>query len=89
MPRYNLEPGGQEGEWVSLVPGWVVTYPASCNGRVGDLGFLASRGYGGSDFVHFDSDGMPYGMPMTKAARKRLIQMRRDLGDGIKHGAIA
>jgi hypothetical protein len=88
--RYNLEPGEPEGTWVSLVPGWVVEYPAACNGRVGDLGFVSSRGYGDSGFVHFDTrTGLPYGMPLTQAARKRLIQMRRDLGDGVKYGVIA
>jgi hypothetical protein len=88
--RYNLEPGHTAGTWVSDVPGWTVTYPATCNGRVADLGFVASRGWGGSDFVHFDTvTGEPYGFPLTEAARRRLVAMRRDLGDGIKYGVIA
>lgn len=68
-----------DGEVSSVVPGWEVFYPATCNGNLGDLGFVASRGYGGSGFVHFDlRTGEPYGMPLTQAARARLKAMRRD-----------
>lgn len=67
------------GEIDSLVPGWIVTYPASCNGHVGDIGFVASRGYGGSGFIHFDpATGEPYGIPLTAAARTRVKTMRKD-----------
>ena len=76
--RYNVRPGLYPGELESDVPGWTVIYPAACNGRIGDLGFIVSRGYGGSDFVHFDPAGHAYGMPMTKAARARIERMRRD-----------
>jgi len=79
--RYNIRPGVTPGEYESEVAGWTVTYPAACNGRVGDLGFLSSTGQGGSGFVHFDQQGEPYGMPMTIKARARLLAMRRDLKD--------
>lgn len=66
----------------SMVPGWEVTYPTQCNGRMADLGYVASLGYGGSHFVAFsrdESDEEPYcDAPLTKAARARLIQMRKD-----------
>jgi len=78
MARYNTTEH-ENGEIDSTVPGWVVTYPASCNGRLGDIGFVASSGYGGSDFVHFDlKTGEPYGAHLTIAARDRLKAMRRD-----------
>jgi hypothetical protein len=76
--RYNvreLEPG----VLASDVPGWTVEYPSACNGRVGDVAFVSSRGVGGSGFVHFDvRTGEPYGFPLTVAARDRLRAMRRD-----------
>ncbi len=75
-PRYNYTRHAN-GEITSLVADWIVTYPATCNGRLGDLGFVTSRGYGGSDFVHFGRDGRPYGFPLTIAARERLTAMRR------------
>jgi hypothetical protein len=78
MARYNTRTM-PTGEVESDVPGWTVTYPAQCNGGLGDIGFVASRGYGGSGFVYFDvRDGHPYGMPLTVAARDRLKAMRKD-----------
>jgi hypothetical protein len=78
-PRYNTRPTDVPGESESDVPGWTVTYPASCNGHLGDIAFIASRGFGGSGFVHFDHrTGQPYGFTLTAAARERLIRMRRD-----------
>lgn len=76
--RYNVRPGDGPGELSSDVPGWTVTYPAACNGHLGDVGFVASRGYGGSGFVHFERDGRAYGAPLTRAARERVERMRRD-----------
>lgn len=81
MARFNYKHDLTTGENTSEVPGWLVTYPATCNGHLGDLGFVASSGYGGSGFVHFDRvTGAPYGMPLTKAARARLIAMRAEFG---------
>jgi hypothetical protein len=69
------------GEVTSEVPGWTVTYPSMCNGRIADLGFICSTGYGSSEFVHFEyTTGAPYGFGMTKAAKARIMQMRRDFG---------
>lgn len=82
--RYNLEPGASEGEWISGVPGWWCEYPLRRGGQLRDIGFVSSRGYGGSDFVHFDRNGEPYGVPLTEAARQRFKAMRRDLGEGIR-----
>jgi len=77
MPRYNVT-AHANGERTSTVPGWEVTYPATCNGHLGDIGFVASTGRGGSNFVYFDGDGEPYGYLITRAARARLKAMRRD-----------
>jgi|SRR6478735_1949715 len=77
--RYNYVEN-DAGEIMSQTPGWTVIYPATCNGHLGDIGFVASTGMGGSGFVHFDlTTGEPYGMPLTKAARERLIALRRDV----------
>lgn len=64
-------------EFITTVRGWVVIYPAKCNGHLGDLGFVvpASK-YGLSDFVHFDSNGEPYGTYMPKAVSARIRAMR-------------
>ena len=62
-------------ELTTYVAGWSVTYPAACNGRIGDLGFVAFL-HGGSDFVHFDTTGKPYGTSMPKAVQARIVAMR-------------
>jgi len=64
-----------DGEVTSEVRGWTVTYPATCNGRLADLGFVSGP-YGRSDFVHFDADGQPYGTPMPKDVARRVTRMR-------------
>lgn len=76
--RYN-HTRHTNGEITSEVRGYRVTYPATCNGRLGDIGFVESLGTGGSDFVHFDpTTGCPYGTPLTAVASSRLVLMRRD-----------
>ena len=64
-----------EKEITTEIDGWSVTYPASCNGRIGDLGFVV-RPNGFSDFVHFDRYGMPYGTYMPKKVKARIRAMR-------------
>lgn len=64
-------------EVTTIVRGWTVIYPASCNGRIGDLGFVVPRSlYANSAFVHFDSNGEPYGTYMPQAVRARIKAMR-------------
>lgn len=58
------------------VAGWTVIYPAECNGAIRDLGFVyRTNGYR-SDFVHFDSHGLPYGTYMPKKVAARIRAMR-------------
>ena len=68
---------GFETEELTTVDNWVVIYPASCNGRIGDIGFVYPLN-GNSNFVHFDRFGMPYGtyMPKKVAARVRAMRNR-------------
>ena len=73
------------GEVSSMVPGWQVIYPARVNGHLADVGFVSSLGMGGSDFVHFNADGEPYGTHLTQMARQRLIDLRRDFKFERKH----
>jgi len=80
MARYRVE--SNNGENTSYVPGWGIVYPARCNGALHDIAFVFSLGYGGSGFVHFGSDGHPYGLNLTKASVARLLKMRRDFAYG-------
>ena len=69
----------ENGEITSTVGNWEVTYPSTCNGRLSGLGFVASLGYGGSDFVHFDGYNQPYGtLLLTKKTAARLATMAKD-----------
>lgn len=82
-PAYNIVRSGRHNDQISsMVPGWEVTYPTQCNGRMADLGYVASMGNGGSFFIHFDEvTGEPKGLEadmLTKAARERLLALRRD-----------
>lgn len=80
-PAYNVKQTSKYGQMSSMVPGWEVSYPVQCNGRMADLGYVASLGYGGAYFIHFDAAGEPTGLEadmLTKAARARLLAMRRD-----------
>ena len=61
-------------EVTTYIDGWYVTYPAMCNGRLCDMGFV-SFNYG-SDFVYFNDDGEPYGTYMPKAVIRRIRAMR-------------
>ena len=63
-----------EKEIATEVAGWTVIYPAECNGAIRDLGFVYRTN--GSDFVHFNANGEPYGHYMPKKVRARLIAMR-------------
>lgn len=65
-------------EVTTEIDGWSVTYPASCNGndRIVDLGFVFHYRMGNSDFVHFDSNGEPYGTYMPKKVKARIRAMR-------------
>lgn len=65
-------------EVTTEIDGWSVTYPASCNGRIADLGFVShdSKNHSYSEFVHFDLHGEPYGTYMPKAVIKRIRAMR-------------
>ncbi len=80
MIRYNFT-RHENGEITSEVRGWSVTYPSTCNGEIRDLGFMASTGFGRSDFIHFHPEtNEPYGCVMPKAVRERVAAMRRDFG---------
>ena len=72
-------------EHLTTVAGWVVIYPATCNGALRDLGFVYPLN-GNSNFVHFDSHGLPYGTPMPKKVAAKLVTMRKrhyaELGRG-------
>lgn len=69
----------ENGEITSTVGNWEVTYPSTCNGKLHRLGFVASLGYGGSDFVFFDRHNQPYGTPLlTKKTAARLATMAKD-----------
>lgn len=75
-PRYNRTVG-DDGVVSSEVAGWRVEYPTTCNGRLGDLGFVYTpRGH--SDFVHFNQSGEPYGLLLPLKVAARLKAMRRD-----------
>ena len=63
-------------EITTEIDGWSVTYPAECNGRIADLGFVFHYRMGNSDFVHFDRNGEPYGTYMPKAVIRRIRAMR-------------
>ena len=63
-------------EVTTTIDGWSVTYPASCNGRIGDLGFVFHYRMGNPDFVHFDRNGDPYGTYKPKAVIRRIRAMR-------------
>lgn len=62
-------------EVTTYIDGWSVTYPAACNGRIGDIGFVVAP-RGRSDFVHFDTTGRTYGTYMPKAVQARIVAMR-------------
>ena len=66
-------------EVTSIIEGWSVTYPATCNGHLADMGFVFPvSGYCSSTFVHFDVDGNPYGadvyVPKNVLARLRAMR---------------
>ena len=66
-----------EKETTTEVAGWVVIYPAECNGAIHDLGFVYPISYYRTcEFVHFNAKGEPYGPYMPKKVRARLIAMR-------------
>ena len=66
-----------EKEIATEVEGWVVIYPAECNGAIRDLGFVyPNSGYRTCEFVNFNNRGEPYGPYMPKKVRARLIAMR-------------
>ncbi len=75
-PRYNRTVG-DDGVISSEVAGWRVEYPTTCNGRLGDLGFVYPPS-GNTTFVHFDAGGEPYGLLLPRKVAARLKAMRRD-----------
>lgn len=74
--RHTITP---EGEVCTQVPRWILHYPvARPGGRLADMGFIQSTNGHGSDFVHFDREGVPYGFPLTVEAHERFLRLRAE-----------